>query len=143
MKLRHFCLSLLVLPAAMFAENLSGIYSVHGYDPSTFPPQYEGTVTIQSVEATEVAPDTHPDDYYIIHWSYTDFQSITGKGVRKDDYIAFEFTGDQDPSYTGVQLYKIKEDGDHCHHNLSLNGPWVLREGTYIGQEKLKKIHFN
>lgn len=142
MKLHHLWLGLLIWPAAMFSENLSGIYHVHGYDPSSIPPEYEGYVTIQSYEATAVAPDTHPDDYYIIHWTYSDFQSITGQGVRKDDYIAFEFTGDTDPTYTGVQLYKIKEYKEKdCHHDLSLKGPWVVKTDTYIGQEKLSRIN--
>lgn len=144
MKLHHFFLGLLALPSAMFAENLSGTYAVRGYDPSTIPHEYVGSVVIQSVEASVVAPGTHPDHYYIIKWNYSDFQSITGKGVRKGDYIAFEFTGDIDPTYTGVQLYKIDEDsGEHCHHNLTLKGPWVLKSETFIGQEKLTKVHFD
>lgn len=146
MKLHHLCLSLLLLPAAMFAENLSGTYSVHGYDPSSVPPQYQGLITIQSVEATAIAPDVRPDHYYDILWTYSDFQSISGRGVRKDDYLAIEFVGVEDPSYAGVQLYKI-EDDKHCHHDHDhdsyLKGPWVLRQGTTIGQERLTKINFN
>ncbi len=78
------------------------------------------------IRQPRLQPDTHPDDYYIIEWHYSDFQSISGIGLRKHDYIAFDFTGNEDPTYNGVQLYRIEEgDKEHHHHKLILEGPWI------------------
>lgn len=142
MKLRKFCLGLLMLPAVMFAENLPGRYRVSGYDPTSNPPEYVGFVEIKSHEAALAAPDTHPDDYYTIEWTYQGFQSIRGTGVRKNNFISFVFTGNEDPAYNGVQLYRIEEDEEkHGHHQLTLEGPWILTDDNSIGKETLTKIH--
>lgn len=142
MKLRDLCFGLLMIPSAMFAVNLSGTYNVNGYDPTSTPPEYVGSVVISTFAAAAVAPGTHPEDYYTIEWTYTDFQSISGIGVRKDDFIAFDFTGEEDPTYNGVQLYQIKEDcNEHGRHSLILKGPWIVQGGNEIGLEQLTKVH--
>ncbi len=126
MNLKSLLASLLLFPICLFA-GISGNYTVSGFDP-TLNANYTGTAVITSAPAT-VGTGT----VYTIVWTYTDFPTIIGTGVRKGCYLSFVYT-EEVTGITpfGTQLYKI--DGN------KLKGPWILFGDTRIGLETLKKV---
>ena len=121
MKLLRFSLFCSLLPFSLLFAGISGIYNVHGGDPSDSS-YYTGTLIIEK-----------EDEVYTANWQLSDGSS-TGTGVRKGDSLAIVFEGVDSTGapITGVQLYTIKRD--------SLNkGPWTLYGNTTRGFEVAKR----
>lgn len=110
----------LCLPLSSIYSGVVGTYHVNGgnSDGTT----YKGTLVVKK-----------SGEIYQSHWELSDGSS-TGTGVRKGNYIAFDFIGvdSEDNPLFGVQLYEIGKGG-------LKRGPWTVNgEGTR-GYEIAKK----
>jgi hypothetical protein len=118
MNLRGTILSLLMFPLSAFA-GITGNYIAEGIESPNI--EYTSALTI-----------TRSGSIYKAHWLYPDGTEEVGTGVRKDNSLAFIYSGVQS-NYNGVILYEIK--------GHTLEGPWTRQDGSKTGFEKATKIH--
>lgn len=109
----------LLLPFSFIYGGIAGTYQARGVYVDGTP--YTGTLVIEKT-----------GNIYHAEWTLSNGSS-TGIGVKKGDYLAFNFVGDDsvDNPIAGVQLYQIRKN--------VLEGPFAINGEATRGFERSRK----